>query len=59
MADILNFPIKDKKDDDALIEEHRTKLMILYAQRDHVLKEIHYHKEVLKLLEKGIKKADE
>jgi hypothetical protein len=61
MAEILSFPDKKnerslaKAHDDALIEEHRVKLMTLYAQMEHVLKEISYHKEVLKLLEKGNK----
>lgn len=61
MAEILSFPDKkNEKDlaklhDDSLIEEHRVKLMNLYAQMQHVLKEINYHKEVIKLLEKGNK----
>jgi len=61
MAEILSFPDKkNEKDlaklhDDVLIEEHRVKLMTLYAQMEHVLKEINYHKEVIKLLEKGNK----
>ena len=61
MAEILRFPDKkNEKDlaklhDDVLIEEHRVKLMTLYAQMEHVLKEINYHKEVIKLLEKGNK----
>ena len=61
MAEILSFPAKKserdltKLHDDALIAEHRVKLMNLYAQMQHVLKEINYHKEVIKLLEKGNK----
>lgn len=61
MGDIISFPEKkNEKDlaklhDDALIEEHRIKLMILYGQMEHVVKEINYHKEVIKLLEKGNK----
>ena len=61
MGDILSFPDKKnekelaKLHDDALIEEHRVKLLSLYAQMEHVVKEINYHKEVLKLLEKGNK----
>jgi hypothetical protein len=61
MAEILSFPDKKsereiaKLHDDVLIEEHRVKLMTLYAQMEHVLKEINYHKEVIKLLEKGNK----
>lgn len=61
MAEILSFPDKKserelaKLHDDALIEEHRVKLMNLYAQMQHVIKEINYHKEVIKLLEKGNK----
>jgi hypothetical protein len=62
MAEILKFPKKKSKNsvaklhDDALIEEHRIKLLTLYAQMEHVVKEINYHKEVLALLEKGRKK---
>lgn len=61
MAEILSFPDKKnerdiaKLHDDALLEEHRVKLMSLYAQMEHVVKEINYHKEVIKLLEKGNK----
>jgi hypothetical protein len=61
MAEILSFPDKKnersvaKAHDDALIEEHRVKLMTLYSQMQHVLKEINYHKEVIKLLENGNK----
>ena len=61
MAEILSFPDKKserelaKAHDDALIEEHRVKLMTLYAQMEHVMKEINYHKGVLRLLEKGSK----
>lgn len=61
MGDVLNFSSKkDERDvaklhDDVLIEEHRVKLMMLYAQMEHVVKEINYHKEVIKLLEKGNK----
>jgi hypothetical protein len=61
MAEILSF--QDKKNeksiakahDDVILEEHRVKLMNLYAQMQHVLKEINYHKEVIRLLEKGNK----
>jgi hypothetical protein len=62
MAEILKFPNKKSKNskvkvqDDVLIEEHRIKLLGLYAQMEHVVKEINYHKEVLALLEKGRKK---
>lgn len=61
MAEILSFPDKKneknvaKLHDDALLEEHRIKLMTLYAQMEHVLKEINYHKGVIRLLEKGVK----
>lgn len=61
MTKILSFPDKknerelSKLHDDALLEEHRVKLMTLYAQMEHVVKEINYHKEVIKLLEKGNK----
>jgi hypothetical protein len=61
MTKILSFPDKKserelaKAHDDALIEEHRVKLMTLYAQMEHVMKEINYHKGVLRLLEKGSK----
>ena len=62
MAEILKFPSKKSKNskvkvqDDVLIEEHRIKLLSLYAQMEHIVKEINYHKEVLALLEKGRKK---
>jgi len=58
MAEILNFPNKKtkKKENDVLIEEYRIKLLSLYAQMEHVVKEINYHKEVLHMLEKGKKK---
>ncbi len=61
MAEILKFPSKRKKTqekqkNDVLIEEHRVKLLNLYAQMEHVVKEINYHKQVLALLEKGNKK---
>lgn len=62
MAEILSFQSKKdeksiaKQHDDALIEEHRIKLLTLYAQMEHVIKEINYHKEVIQLLEKGTKK---
>ena len=61
MADIISFPDKKqeksiaKAHDDALIEEHRAKLMTLYSQMEHVMKEINYHKQVLRMLEKGNK----
>ena len=61
MTKILSFPDKKsereltKAHDDALIEDHRVKLMTLYAQMEHILKEINYHKEVIRLLEKGNK----
>jgi homoserine kinase len=61
MADIISFPDKKneknlaKAHEDMLIEEHRVKLMTLYSQMEHVLKEINYHKEVIRLLEKGNK----
>jgi hypothetical protein len=61
MADIISFPDKKgerelaKAHDDVLIEEHRVKLMNLYSQMEHVMKEINYHKQVLRLLEKGNK----
>ena len=59
MAEILNFPDKKnekelaKLHDDALIEEHRVKLMTLYAQMEHIVGQINYHKEVLKMLDRG------
>lgn len=62
MAEILSFQNKKleksvaKQHDDVLIEEHRVKLMTLYSQMEHVLKEINYHKEVIKMLEKGTNK---
>jgi len=61
MAEILSFPDKKnernlaKAHDDAMIEEQRVKLMTLYSQMDHVMKEINYHKQVLRLLEEGNK----
>jgi len=61
MAEILSFLDKKnerslaKAHDDALIEEHRVKLMTLYSQMEHVMKEINYHKQVLRLLEEGNK----
>jgi hypothetical protein len=61
MAKILSFPNKkndnelSKLHDDVLIEEHKIKLKTLYAQMQHVLKEINYHKEVLRLLQEGNK----
>jgi len=61
MAEILSFQDKKseksiaKAHDDVILEEHRVKLMNLYAQMQHVLKEINYHKEVIRLLEKGNK----
>ncbi len=62
MAEILSFQSKKdeknlaKQHDDVLIEEHRIKLLTLYAQMEHIIKEINYHKEVIQLLEKGTKK---
>lgn len=62
MAEILSFPDKRnerdaaKLHDDMVIEEHRIKLLNLYAQMEHVVKQINYHKHVLSLLEKGIEK---
>jgi hypothetical protein len=59
MTKILNFPDKKserelaKAHDDVLIEEHSIKLKMLYSQLQHVVKEINYHKEVLKMLESG------
>jgi len=61
MAEILSFPDKKSSreiselNDDTLIKEHKIKLKTLYAQMQHVLKEINHHKEVLRLLEKGNK----
>jgi hypothetical protein len=61
MADIISFPDRKsereivKAQEDALIEEHRVKLMSLYSQMEHVMKEINYHKQVLRMLEKGNK----
>lgn len=61
MAEILSFPDRKnerglaKLHEDALVEEHRVKLMNLYAQMDHTLKEINHHKQILRMLEKGNK----
>ena len=61
MTKILSFPDRksersiSKAHDDALIEEHRAKLMTLYVQMEHVMKEINYHKQMLRLLEEGNK----
>jgi len=61
MAEILSFPDKKnerdlaKLHDATLIEEHRVKLMTLYAQMEHVMKEINHHKQILRLLEGGTK----
>lgn len=59
MAEILKFPDKKETDlakqhDQALLEEYRIKLMTLYAQMEHIVKEINYHKEVIRMLEKGM-----
>ncbi len=57
MAEILSFPDKKSEKDLAtqhnlsLIEDHKMKLRILYSQMEHVVKEINYHKQVLKMLE--------
>lgn len=59
MTKILNFPDKKserdlaKAHDTALIEEHNIKLRILYGQLQHVVNEINYHKQVIKMLESG------
>ena len=44
-----------KEEQDAQIEEHRIKLMSLYATMERTLKEINYTKQVIQMLEKGSK----
>lgn len=57
MAEILNFQSKKdeknlaKQHDEVLLEEYRIKLMTLYGQMEHVMKEINYHKQVIRMLE--------
>ena len=56
MTNIINFPTPPKKEEqDAQIEEHRIKLMSLYATMERTLKEINYTKQVIQMLEQGNK----
>jgi hypothetical protein len=55
MDNVVPFPIKHKDEVDAEIEQHRQRLMSLYADMEHTIKEINYTKQVIQMLEKGSK----
>ncbi len=68
MAEILQFPSKKQSkqtkqsksklsvEEIDAIEKHRIKLMSLFADLQHIIQEINYHKQVIKMLESGTKK---
>jgi hypothetical protein len=55
MDNVVQFPVKHKDEVDAEIELHRIRLMSLYADMEHTIKEINYTKQVIQMLEKGSK----
>lgn len=53
MDNVVPFPVKHKSEVDAEVEIHRQRLMSLYANMEHTIKEINYTKQVIHMLEKG------
>ena len=54
-SEAMSIGLKKAEEVDAEIEVHRIRLMSLYADMEHTIKEINYTKQVIQMLEKGSK----